>query len=68
MTNSVTEVTCRECSHKFTGVLHDLFDVSKEYAATCPSCKCETFFNPGAAFIETGIPKDAVTIKYVAKL
>ncbi|MGI2197664.1 hypothetical protein [Shewanella baltica] len=68
MTNSVTEVTCRKCSHIFTGVLNDLFNVSKEYAATCPSCKSETFFNPGAAFIDIDIPKDAVTIKYVAKL
>jgi hypothetical protein len=68
MTKSVAEIACRECTQTFTGVLNDLFDVSKEYAATCPSCKCEIFFNPGAAFIDVDIPQDAVIVKYVAKL
>ena len=64
MTNSATEIICNKCSHTFTGVLSDLFDVSRKYAGTCPSCKSETFFNPGATVIDTDIPNDAVTIKY----
>lgn len=68
MTHSVTEIICNKCNTKFNGVLNDLFNISKEYAATCPNCEKETFFIGGAAIIDADIPKDAVKIMYVKNI
>lgn len=68
MSHSVTEITCDKCTTKFSGVLNDLFDVSKEYAATCPNCEKQVFFIGGAAFIDEGIPKDAIKVMYVKNI
>lgn len=68
MSHSVTEITCGKCNERFSGVLNDLFNVSKEYAATCPKYGNENFFAGGGAFVDTKIPENAVQIKYVAKL
>jgi len=68
MTKSVCDISCDHCENKFSGVLSDLFDVSKTYAAECPNCSKQTFFNGVCAIIDGDIPKDAVAIKYVAVL
>lgn len=68
MTHSLSEITCGKCKSQFTGVLQDVFNIEKQYAATCPSCTEEVFFNPGVGIIGTEIPNNAVPIKYVAKL
>ena len=65
MTHSVIDVTCNYCSNTFTGVLYDLLHISKEYAATCPSCNKQTFIKDRAAIIDTPVPDDAVEILYV---
>ncbi len=65
MTDSVINITCDKCQTKFIGVLHDLLNVSKEYAATCPNCSNQTFIKDRAAIINTAIPDDAVEIMYV---
>jgi len=67
MTHSIIDITCNSCSAKFTGVLHDLLNVSKEYAATCPSCNKQTFIKDRAAIINTAIPENAVKIMYVTE-
>ena len=68
MTHSVTEITCDKCNTKFSGVLNDIFNISKEYAATCPNCSKQTSFIGGAAIIDSDIPKDAVKIMYVKNI
>lgn len=68
MTHSVMKITCNKCSAKFNGVLNDLFNISKEYAATCPKCEQQTFFMGGAAIIDADIPKDAVKTMYVKNI
>ena len=65
MTHSVIEITCSDCNNKFTGVLKNLLNVSKEYAAVCPYCKGETFIKDRAAIVDSDIPDDAVEILYV---
>ena len=67
MTHSVINITCNNCSTKFIGVLHDLLNVSKEYAATCPACNKQTFIKDRAAIINTPIPENAVKIMYVTE-
>ena len=67
MTHSVIEITCNECKTKFNGVLNDLFNVSKEYAAACPFCKKQSFFKGSAAIIDAEIPVNAVQIMYVTE-
>ncbi|MBH0041429.1 hypothetical protein [Pseudoalteromonas sp. SWXJZ10B] len=68
MTHTVTKITCSDCKQEFTGVLHNLFNVSENYAAECPECKGMTFFYGVADFVNVDIPVGAVEIKYVAKL
>lgn len=68
MTHSVTNITCTNCDEKFDGVLHDIFNVDKNYAAQCPKCNGMTIFYGVAGIIDSDIPLDAVDIKYVAKL
>ena len=68
MSHSAIEITCDKCTAKFSGILNDLFNISKEYAATCPSCEKQVFFMGGAAFIDEEIPKDAVKIMYVKNI
>lgn len=68
MTCSVTEVTCTNCENRFCGFLNDLFNVSKQYAATCPECEKQTFFAGKVAIIDIAVPKDAVQIMYVEQL
>ena len=65
MAHTVTKIICSDCEHLFTGVLHDLFDVSKNYVAECPECKGMTLFHGVADFINVEIPTGAVEIKYV---
>jgi len=68
MTNSVVNITCDHCSKILNGILYDLFNVEKEYAITCVSCNNQTFFKGKAAIVNGEIPKDAIEIKYVAKI
>ncbi len=68
MTHSVINITCRNCNKGLKGVLYDLLNVEKDYAITCPSCRNQTFFNGLAAIVDSEIPKDAIEIKYVAKI
>ncbi|MCU8478814.1 hypothetical protein L9W73_16435 [Vibrio aestuarianus] len=68
MTHVVTKITCTDCKKTFSGVLHELFDVSSSYGAECPKCNGMTFFYGVSEFVDTEIPEDAVEVKYVAKL
>lgn len=68
MTQSQIKITCTHCTGNFSGVLNDLFDVSKTYAAQCPECNEQTFFCGESALVDVDIPENAVTIKYVAAL
>jgi hypothetical protein len=68
MKKSLIKITCTHCENSFPGVLNHLFDVSKTYAAECPSCSAQTFFIGESAFVDVEIPDDAVAIKYVATL
>ena len=67
MTKSLIKITCTHCSGNLSGVLNNLFDVSKTYAAQCPECNEQTFFVGESAFVDADIPDDAVTVKYVAE-
>lgn len=60
MKNSVTAVTCTHCKERFQSYLERCFNASKEYSATCPQCKEQTFFMCGGAFFIDGIPDSAV--------
>lgn len=68
MTYTVTKITCSDCKHIFSGVLHDLLLVSKSYAATCPKCKLMTFFYGVSDIMGDEIPSESVKIKYILKL
>ena len=62
MTNSVTKIECEHCGKPFIGVLRDLFNVSKKYAATCPSCEEQVFFQGIVTLIDEEVPDNAVEI------
>ena len=66
MTNSVTKIECEHCGKPFIGVLRDLFDVNKRYAAMCPSCEEQVFFQGVVTLIDEEVPDNAVEIMYAS--
>ena len=68
MTKSVTKIKCKGCHTEFYGYYEGLFNVSIEYAASCPNCNNQNFFFGPAAFIDGKTPDEAVKIMNVVKL
>jgi hypothetical protein len=68
LSHSLAEINCTQCEITFTGVLNAVFNIEETYAATCPSCNEEVFFNPGIGILDTSIPDNAVLVKHVANL
>ena len=68
MSYSVVELNCKSCNATFNAHKSGLLDVGKEYAATCPKCSKQTFFNGKGAFIVSAPSKNSVNVLNVAKL
>jgi DNA-directed RNA polymerase subunit RPC12/RpoP len=57
MSYSATKISCKDCLAKFYGYLDGLFDISATYAATCPKCEGQTFFNSRTKFMCFNLPE-----------
>lgn len=68
MTYTVTTIYCEECSRQFAGVLYDLFDVNRTYAAKCPACSNVNYFPGVRDPINGEIPEEAVHVQFVKKV
>ncbi|MGU5682307.1 hypothetical protein [Aeromonas allosaccharophila] len=61
---SIKSMHCKECSHHFQGYVKGLFAVMNEYKANCPECGKQVTIYGNGAFIDSGIPTDAVALEH----